>query len=155
MRQRRVLIVDPEVLVRWSLCQRLAIAGYRVLQASGARAALRLAEEADLVLAERHLPDGDGQDLVVRLRQQRPSRPVIVMTAYASPDLEELVRRGTVDAVLEKPFGLDDVVLLVRASLDPRRASPVRLLPQEGFPHGPEAGRSSEGGRRTRATSGR
>ena len=48
-----ILVVDSEALVRWSLHQRLSERGYRVLQASTARAALQLAGQADLVLMER------------------------------------------------------------------------------------------------------
>jgi DNA-binding response OmpR family regulator len=113
-----VLIVDDEELVRWSLGQRLGEHGYRVLQASTARGALPLAGDADVVLLEQQLPDGDGRELAVELRGLRPRRPLILMTAYCGPETRRLARRGVVDAVVEKPFLLDDILRLIRSSLD-------------------------------------
>jgi DNA-binding response OmpR family regulator len=112
-----VLVVDDEELVRWALGQRLVERGYRVLQASSARSAVALSMDADLVLLEETLPDSDGRQLALQLRSERPERPIIVMTAYTSPELEKLVRSGTVDAVVEKPFALEDMLQLIRAFL--------------------------------------
>jgi CheY-like chemotaxis protein len=110
--KRSILVVDSEELVRWSLRQRLGERGYRVLQAPTARAALQLADQADLVLMELQLPDGDGRDLARRLRRSRPQRGLVLMTADSGPDVERLAREGVVDAVIEKPFGLDEVQAL-------------------------------------------
>jgi DNA-binding response OmpR family regulator len=115
---RCILVVDSEALVRWSLRQRLAERGYRVLQASNARAALELADQADLVLLEPHLPEGDGRDLARSLRRSRPQRGLVLMTAWSGPDLERLAREGVVDAVIEKPFSLDEVQALARRYIE-------------------------------------
>jgi DNA-binding response OmpR family regulator len=112
-----VLVVDDEELVRWALGQRLLEHGYRVLQASTAGSALALAEDADVVLLEQALPDSDGRELALQLRSARPGRPLVVMSAYPGPELEALVHGGTVDAVVVKPFGLDDMLQLVRTCL--------------------------------------
>ena len=112
--KRCILVVDSEALVRWSLCQRLGEEGYCVLQASTARVALQLADQADLVVMERRLPDGDGRDLARRLRRSRPRRGLVLMTAWSDPELERLASEGVVDAVIEKPFGLDEVQELAR-----------------------------------------
>jgi CheY-like chemotaxis protein len=112
-----VLVVDDEALIRWALGQRLEEQGYRVLQAADARSALELAEEADLVLVERELPDGDGRDVSLKLRGARPQRPLILTTAYCGPDLEQFARGGGVDAVVEKPFALEDMLQLIRRLL--------------------------------------
>jgi DNA-binding response OmpR family regulator len=116
--KRCILVVDSEALVRWSLGQRLGERGYRVLQAATAGTALQLADQADLVLMEPQLPDGDGRDLARRLRRSRPQRGLVLMTAWSGPDLERLVRDGVVDAVIEKPFGLDEVQSLARRYID-------------------------------------
>jgi two-component system nitrogen regulation response regulator GlnG len=112
-----VLVVDDEELIRWALCQRLEERGYRVLQAASARGARRQAEKADLVVIERQLPDGDGRDLAAELRRERPQRPLVLMTADSDPELERSARRRGLDAVAEKPFGLDDMVQLIRRCL--------------------------------------
>jgi DNA-binding NtrC family response regulator len=114
---QNVLVVDDEELVRWALGQRLVERGYRVLQASSARGALALATDADVVLLEQRLPDSDGRELALQLRSERPGRPLIVMTADPSPEMERLARTGTVDAVVEKPFALEDMLQLVQDCL--------------------------------------
>jgi CheY-like chemotaxis protein len=118
--ERVILVVDDEALVRWALRQRLEEGGYRVLQAPTAVGALARAEQADLVLMELELPDGDGRDLARRLRRARPHQSLVLMTAWSGPELERLAADGVVDAVVEKPFGLDELQQVVRECLDER-----------------------------------
>jgi CheY-like chemotaxis protein len=118
--ERVILVVDDEALVRWALRQRLEEGGYRVLQARTADGALGKAEQADLVLMELELPDGDGRDLARRFRRARPRQSLVLMTAWSGPDLERLAADGVVDAVIEKPFGLDELQQVVEECLDER-----------------------------------
>lgn len=117
----RILVVDDEELVRWALSQRLEERGYKVLEASDATSAAAAAGEADLVLLEQELRDGVGADLAVWLRSEKPQRPLILMTAYSAPEVEQLAREGLVEAIVEKPFGLDEVLDLIGQCL--RRAT--------------------------------
>ena len=55
--------------------------------------------------------------LAKRLRESRPSRPVILMTAYGSRELSDAAAHAGVAAVLPKPFDLDDALGLVTALL--------------------------------------
>jgi len=62
MPSEKVLIVDDEKLVRWSLRQKCEEWGYRVLEADNGAAALKVAhnESPDLVLLDVRLPDASG-----------------------------------------------------------------------------------------------
>ena len=70
----RVLVVDEERLVRWSLCEMLTGAGYQVVDAqNGREARAAMADEAhpiDLMLVDPKLPDGDGLLLVHEARRR-------------------------------------------------------------------------------------
>ena len=130
-----VLIADDERLVRWSLRQRLEQEGYRVLEAACASAALdQFAQGVDAVLLDMVLPDGDGMDVLVRMREVDPLPPVIMLTAHSSVERAvEAMQRGAA-YFLSKPFDLDDVVARIQRATEPYRLRQEvnRLLGQSG-----------------------
>ena len=114
----RVLVVDEERLVRWSLCEMLTGAGYLVIDAqSGLEARAALADEehpVDLMLVDPRLPDADGLLLVREARQRHLTCAVLVMTSSESVDTIEAALSAGADRVILKPFDLDDLLRLVR-----------------------------------------
>ncbi|HEX8797772.1 MAG TPA: response regulator, partial [Terriglobales bacterium] len=90
MPAEKVLIVDDEKLVRWSLRQKCEEWGYRVLEADNGAAALRLAhhECPDLVLLDVRLPDASGIDLLEQIKKSNDARAVIMITA--DPQLDDV-----------------------------------------------------------------
>src|SRR6186713_2819174 len=116
---RRVLIVDDESLVRWSLAERLRADGYAIAEAGTAAEAVTAAEQgADLVLLDYKLPDGDGLSVLRRLRDIDPDTLVIMLTAHKSVEtVVDAMRAGAFDYAT-KPFDLDDVALRVSRALE-------------------------------------
>ena len=114
----RVLVVDEERLVRWSLCEMLTGAGYQVVDAqNGREARAAMADEEhpiDVMLVDPKLPDGDGLLLVREARHRRLTCSVLVMTACGSVDTIEAALSAGADRVILKPFDLDDLLRLVR-----------------------------------------
>src|SRR3954468_12000248 len=84
-----VLVVDDEFLIRWSIAETLADAGYSIAQASNAAETLRALEDdtPDVVLLDHRLPESIDLGLLARIRQRLPHAAVILMTAFGSPDL--------------------------------------------------------------------
>jgi len=81
----RVLIIEDEKLMRWSLCQRMQEAGYEALEAAtGAAGLARFREGADVVLLDYCLPDMDGLEVLRELHEIDSEPPVILLTAHAS-----------------------------------------------------------------------
>src|SRR5438046_1730876 len=73
----RVLVVDDEPLIRWSVGETLAERGYRVVErgdAEGAREALREGSTFDVVLLDYRLPDSDDLSLLASIRSRHPAR---------------------------------------------------------------------------------
>src|SRR5262245_39346626 len=114
-----VLVVDDEALLRWSLRERLAQVGYRVLEAETGQAALdRLQDGVDLVLLDFRLPDTDGLDLLKRIKKHDSDILVILMTAYSSIDSAvEAIKHGAYHYA-NKPVNLDEMMILVEKALE-------------------------------------
>jgi len=122
MSHRRVLIVDDEPLIRWSLAERLRADGHEAVEAGTAAEALDRADQGvDLVLLDYGLPDQDGMAVLRRLRDLDPDLLVIMLTAHRSVEtVVEAMRAGAFDYAT-KPFDLDDVALRVGRALDTTR----------------------------------
>jgi DNA-binding NtrC family response regulator len=118
----RVLVVDDESLLRWSLAETLGASGYEVTEAIDGASAIRAMASADVVLLDLHLPDSSDLRVLAAMRQLSPKIPIILMTAFATPEvLNESVRLGAF-AVLDKPFDMSDVSPLVGRALAPHPA---------------------------------
>lgn len=110
----RVLVVDDEPLIRWSLAQTLEDRGHIVTEtedAASTRAAI--AQDFDVVLLDYRLPDSDNLSLLAAIRDRAPGAQVILMTAFGSPE----VVQGALDLgayrVINKPFDMSAMADLV------------------------------------------
>ena len=122
--QSRILVVDDELLIRWSLGEALTAAGYAVVEgrdAAEARQALRDQDhKPDLVVLDYRLPDSNDLGLLTTIRHEAPTVPVILMTAYGTAEVE----KGALDLgayrVVSKPFEVHDMASLVTEALAAR-----------------------------------
>jgi DNA-binding NtrC family response regulator len=113
---RRVLVVDDEALIRWSVAETLRDDGWQVTEAADAESALDvfpdIADATGLVFLDLRLPDSDDLHVLAAMRQLSPETPVIVMTAHRTPELAETARTLGAFAVVDKPFDVRDLVPL-------------------------------------------
>jgi len=107
----RVLVVDDEALIRWSLSEHLSAAGYEVCQAADGAATLAHFAEGrppfDLVLLDLRLPDASGVALLRHIKRVCPTCRVILMTAFGDPDTLREARDAGASDVVAKPFDLE------------------------------------------------
>lgn len=113
---RKILIVDDEALIRWSVAESLEAAGFTTSEASSAAEAItRLGEDAfAVVLLDLRLPDSSDLGLLRRIRQLAPAARVILMTAYGTPEILAEARQLGAVQTLSKPFDMTRIVGLVR-----------------------------------------
>jgi two-component system OmpR family response regulator len=120
--EARLLVVDDEETILELLSGSLRFAGFEVMTAGSGAEALRAASASrpDLVLLDVMLPDGDGFDVVRRLRSAGPGVPVIFLTARDGVGERVTGLALGADDYVTKPFSLAEVVERIRAVL--RRA---------------------------------
>ncbi len=123
----RILVVDDEKLIRWSITQALEDVGYVVEQAETAAQALAAIEREvpDLLLLDYKLPDRSGTEIMPELRKLAPRLPVIMVTAHASiPGAVEALKEGVRDYI-GKPFEISVLLQSVRRALETSRLHEV------------------------------
>lgn len=119
----RILVVDDEKLIRWSLKKNLVSVGYEVLEAEDGQRALEVLDEegADLMLLDIRMPQKSGLEVLAHMVAHHPEIPVVLMTAFSSVEgAVEAMKRGAFDYLM-KPFNHDEVLLVVRKALETTR----------------------------------
>jgi PAS domain S-box-containing protein len=115
-----ILVVEDDEPVRDAVSRILRRFGYHVLEAGGAKQALKLFQahraEVGVVVSDLVMPYMDGVSLMHRIRGVQPGFPVILMSGYSTEELATEARR-TATAFLDKPFSPEE---LVRAIQDAR-----------------------------------
>ncbi|GFO62619.1 sigma-54 dependent transcriptional regulator [Geomonas paludis] len=120
MRRAKIMVVDDEHLIRWSLEQNLKKQGYEVCTAGTGEDALRIAreEQPELVLLDYHLPGINGLEVLQRLKEIDEEILVIMVTAQGGLETAvNTMRHGAYDYI-NKPFNLDEMGLVVRKALE-------------------------------------
>ena len=108
-----MLLVEDEEAIAEPLAEGLRREGYVVTVAGTAADALA-AEEADVVLLDLRLPDGDGLD-VCRALRARSAVPIIVVTARGEEADRVVGLELGADDYVVKPFGIRELIARIRA----------------------------------------
>ncbi|MGD2109765.1 MAG: sigma-54 dependent transcriptional regulator [Phycisphaerae bacterium] len=116
----RVLIIEDEKLIRWSLRQKFESRGYQVTEVETGNDALEALNSGsyDLIMLDYKLPDTTGLEVLRKLRETDSDVVVIMMTAYSSIESAvDAIKLGAYD-YLTKPFSMDDVLRTADKALE-------------------------------------
>jgi two-component system response regulator AtoC len=104
--RKKILAVDDEKLVRWSIARKLTEWGYDVVEAETGAEALKVfeRESPDFVLLDNNLPDTMGTELLPKIKNARTDVQVIMMTAYGSIETAVVAVRGGAYDFITKPI---------------------------------------------------
>ncbi len=120
MQGKRILIVDDEASLRTALFRALDRKGYQVITSATYKEAETVSQSdmtLDLALVDLRLPDGDGIELMEKLRTRHPGIQVIILTGHASIETAvEATRKGAFHFVT-KPCNLDEIMTLADRAL--------------------------------------
>ena len=95
--------------------------GYRVLEAPNAAEAIAAAAKPtqliDLVISDMVMPGMSGLELRQRLRELRPTVPVLLMSGYSEEAITRLGSLEPVRPLIEKPFTVHGILAMVQDAL--------------------------------------
>jgi two-component system response regulator FlrC len=133
MTQATVLVVEDDPDLREVLGETLELDGYDVETASDGAAALKIMGSRDIgmVVSDVQMRPMDGTELLGRIKNQYPSVPVLLMTAYG--DIQKAVtaiRCGAVD-YLSKPFEADMLLEKVKQSVVAPRQESSQVIAED------------------------
>jgi DNA-binding NtrC family response regulator len=133
-----VVLIEDDPVLGGALQQRLRLEGFAPHWArslAAGEAVLRRAAAPLCVLCDMRLPDGSGEELLLRLLPQLGRTPVIAMTAYGGVDQAVRLIRAGADDYLLKPFAVDAVIAKLRALASP--AGPAEIPAEAGWRSAP------------------
>ena len=116
-----VLVVDDDDLIRDIVCDTLRRAGYAVTGVAGVQDGLASLEKAgpDVVLTDIGLFDGSGMEILDTARDLSHPPEVILMSGSLEEAEYPQLRQAGVTDFLVKPFGLPELIDIVRATRNP------------------------------------
>jgi DNA-binding NtrC family response regulator len=120
MAKARIMVVDDEKLIRWSLKENLEKENYEVYTAASGEEALELIHEElpDLILQDIKLPGISGLEILEEVKKLREESLVIMMTAYGDVNTSvKAMKLGAYDFI-EKPFVFDKLKLTIAKALE-------------------------------------
>ena len=116
---QQILIIDDEAGVRELLADALKLAGFETLTAADAMVAQTMLRttKPDLLIVDINMPLMDGFEFIERIRSNGDQTPALMLSARA--DRADVTRGLTLgaDDYVTKPFGLEELVLRIRAIL--------------------------------------
>lgn len=126
-----ILLIEDDAGTATEIALELAGHGYAVTHRTRVSDGLAIArgDGVDLLILDRQLPDGEGLDLIERLRAEDRRTPALVLSALGSLDDRVRGLRAGGDDYLAKPFALVELVARVQALLRrPNETRDTRLI---------------------------
>ena len=120
MAKEKVLIVDDEQLIRWTLTEALRTWGYVSVEASSVAAAIQAfeAEQPAAVLLDVNLPDGSGLEVLRQVKHRQPDAVVIMMTGNVLVSDTIAALRGGAYDFIGKPINLEELQVTIRNGIE-------------------------------------
>jgi DNA-binding NtrC family response regulator len=118
--KQKILVVDDEKMIRWSLGEALRGWGYEPIQAETASAGLAAfdADQPAAILLDINLPDGSGLEVLRQIRHRQKDAVVIMITANVLVDETIAALRGGAYDFIGKPINLEELQVAIRNGIE-------------------------------------
>lgn len=131
MERKSILLVEDDPVVK-DLIRDSLEKEYEILEASTYSEAINQSRNhIDLAIIDYSLPDGDGFEVLKKLREKRPALPAIMITAYSSEDVAIKAVRTVVNEYIKKPLSLRHLKTRVSEILEGKKS--------DGYPENAES----------------
>jgi two-component system, NtrC family, response regulator AtoC len=123
MSAEKILIIDDERLIRWSLRQKCEEWGYQVLEAASGEPGFQLAqhESIDLILLDVRMPDMNGLQVLEQIKKSPDAVSVIMITADPQmDDVKSALKLGAYDFI-GKPLDFEELHVTIQNALEANR----------------------------------
>ena len=116
----KLLIVDDDKLIRWSLREIFIQDGHDVDTEASTSGALGRAKNEiyDLIVADVEINEQDGIEMLKKIKALQPVTPMIILSARTKKEIESLLGSFPISSIVEKPFKSDQIRLIARKALD-------------------------------------
>jgi CheY-like chemotaxis protein len=121
----KILVIDDDHLVRYTLLKILQRNGHEVVTASDGKRAMTIfrSEHPDVVITDIVMPEQEGAETIIMIRHERPEVRIIAISGGArtrNVDYLEMARALGADDVLRKPFEAEELLSrLARLDIQP------------------------------------
>lgn len=124
----RILIVEDESLIGWSMANALGRAGYdaEVVECGEDAVEKIRGGGIELVISDYRLPRMGGLDLAARVKEYSRSLPVIIISSDEEMGSAEIDSTRGIDYFIDKPFNLNEIVTLVGDILEPHGSNLIK-----------------------------
>lgn len=115
MKQLKILIIEDEKLIRWSMGKHLTSSGYQVFLAESGEEGIKLFEtnRPDIVFIDNKLPNMQGLDVIVKLKSLDDEIIIVFMTAYGSIETAVSAMKAGATEYVNKPFAFDEIDVIL------------------------------------------
>ncbi len=125
MSLKRVLVVDDEEDLTWSISKHLAKdkEKYELLTANSGTEALEVISQLpiQLVITDIRMPEISGLDLLLKIKENYPATRVIIMTAYGSSEVQDEANKRGCFKYIEKPFEIHELRQMILDALEEKK----------------------------------
>ncbi len=123
--QKRVLIVDDEEDLTWTLSKKLSKDSdkFQLITVNSGLEAIEVLNQlpVNLVISDVRMPEVSGLELLVEIKEKYPQTKVIIMTAYGSSDVQRAANERGCFRYVEKPFEINELREMILEALTEKK----------------------------------
>jgi len=115
MKNLKILIIEDEKLIRWSLEKHLTSLGYVVFSTETGEDGIRLFElnQPEIVFVDNKLPNMQGLDVILKLKSLDEEAIIVFMTAYGSIETAVNAMKSGASEYVNKPFIFEEIDVIL------------------------------------------